>query len=407
MTRIVYIGLERLGQCPAGFAPSEFFMDYIRSFLPPIYMDVAQSLSQKQQLDFVQVWAWESSNLLAECGLREELGQVVQYFGRLHEPRPVGTSVRISEVYRSAFLRTLAWFRQLGKLEETDFWEETARACPVDLSLWQIQCVTPPFWWPRFNKPMGTSPPNMQVITLGDWEVLRQLHKTELDRIEGREFEILAAEGPCLWLDDPAGTSLHFSLIGFAYRKSGSSMPDAKLVRKCLDQRATWLLYPQGESLLAALDPENIKNFIPGELGWRLTDLEVVSLAARFGPLSSNVWQWYRGYHAMWLPSAFFCDGDWKFGCDDVGWFLSRNDLKLVMCQDWRLGALEELDENSYAPHGQFLIVDSAELNQRLKEGELRLAHLLAVQVKTQKHSYEKAEEFEHVELLDVSSIIT
>src|SRR2546430_12298078 len=97
--------LERLEQCPSSFAPSSFFMEYIRSFLPPIYMEEALNLSQRQGLNFVQVWAWESGNLMAESGLREELGQVERYLGRRHEPRPTGASVRLSEVYRSAFLR--------------------------------------------------------------------------------------------------------------------------------------------------------------------------------------------------------------------------------------------------------------------------------------------------------------
>jgi hypothetical protein len=399
--------LERLERCPSSYTPSSFFMEYIRSFLPPIYMEEALNLSQRLGLNFVQVWAWESGNLMAESGLREELGQVERYLGRRHEPRPTGTSVRLSEVYRSAFLRTLAWFRELGKLEDTIFLEQSAHACPVDLSLWQVHPGSPPTWWPRFQKPRSNASSDMNIIGLGDWEALRALNKTELERVDNRRFELMAAEGPCLWAEAPSGTSVHFSFTGFGYRKTGPTTPDAGRVYNCLEQRAIWLEYPQDESVLAALDSENTKYFMPGETGWRVEGFEILPLVAKFRPLVTNLWQWYRGIRAMWLPSYLFCEGPWRFECDSKSCGLWRDRHKVAISQDWRLGALEEYDENSFSDHGQFVAIDSNELQQKLQQAGLRLGYLLSVEIKTQKYSYEKAEKVDHKELLEVGRIIT
>lgn len=62
---------------------------------------------------------------------------------------------RISEVYRSAFLRALAWAYLRGSLGEEEALFFASKTCPVDLALWRVSFGQAPSWWPFASSSEG------------------------------------------------------------------------------------------------------------------------------------------------------------------------------------------------------------------------------------------------------------
>jgi hypothetical protein len=82
-----------------------------------------------------------------ELNVQEEYGKAARFVHRLNDRVVPGASFHLSEIYRSAFLRALAWFHQLRKISEFDYAMYSARTCPVDLSCWEIKTKDVPEWW--------------------------------------------------------------------------------------------------------------------------------------------------------------------------------------------------------------------------------------------------------------------
>ena len=409
MSETRYHDLERLACFPRDFSPSEFFLDYIRSFLPPIYFGTAQNLSRKYRVDFLEVWAWESSNLMKELSFKEELGEYGSYLGRESKPMVMGASVHLSEVYRSAFIRTLAWFHMIGGIPDDVYFGQTLRNTPIDLSLWDIGTNAPPKWWPVLSRPVASDQAGEETIQLLDWQKLRDLIVLETEGLGPHNSRLLSAEGTCLWADDipPENLSVHFALVGFAYQCKGGKLPSADQVVDPLLWESCWMPYPKGAGVLSIFDPGSERVLIPGELEWDFLDLRVVPLVARIRSLARNSWQWFRGYHVPWGLSAFFGDARASLGHDDRSWFHSVEGNRVALGHDWRLGSLERDDDGVFPLHGQVLAVDWDWLSSLLEKDDLRFAHLLQVKAKVREYSYDQANEYSQTEFINLGRIVT
>jgi hypothetical protein len=404
-----YSDLERFAGFPLDFSPNEFFLDYIKSPLPPIYFDTAQNLSHKYRVDFLGAWAWESSNLMKKLSVEEKLGEYAGYLGRRSEPMVMGASLRLSEVYRSAFIRTLAWFHTIGRIPDEAYFGQTLRNCPIDLSMWEIGTNPPPKWWPTLSRPVASGQTEDEAIQLLGWQELRDLTVLETEGLESLNSRLLSAEGTCLWSDDvpPEGLSVHFAMVAFAYHCKGPEMPSANEVARSVLWESCWYPYPKGAGVLSIFDPGSERVLIPGEPEWDFADLRVVPLAARIHSLARNTWQWFRGYHIPWSLSDFFGDVPGSLDHDDRSWFHSVDGKRVAVGQDWRLGPLERDDDSTYPLHGQVLEVDWDWLANLVEGAGLRLAHLLQVKARVRKYSYDRAKEYSQTDFINLGRIVT
>lgn len=123
---------------PQGFTPDPFFAKYIKYFLPPSYADLVRSLEARVGLPLYRQWTFEWQCLLKDLEVvpsRDEVDEWYRYLpGKEHY---LGVDTRLAEVYRSAFLRALAWAAARGVESEVAQFL-AAHACPVDLDLWAV-----------------------------------------------------------------------------------------------------------------------------------------------------------------------------------------------------------------------------------------------------------------------------
>ena len=405
-----YSNLERLAACPLQYRPSEFFTDHITGFLAPIYLEEARRISRITRIDVVQLWAWESSNLLHDSGVTEVLGEYPEYFrGPTLEDAPlVGASSRISEVYKSAFLRTLAWLRMAGRIDETEFIENTLMACPIEPSLWEVEPAPPPAWWPRLGGQNLTSPDKVGTVALADWSTLRNLVNIDRGASPLARPCLLAAEGAILHNGDSAtqAISVRFSLVAFAYRVLGPTFPNPATVTRHLLHRAWWFTYP-GDQSLGIFDTDGLTKLIPGDAKWKLDDLIFYSLVSRFKTITICTWQWFRGLHAPFGLSFYLATPRMKLSHDTSTWFYALKEKKVAVGRDWRFGIMDRDPARTFPPHGQFFEVEQSLLDRFLQAHDARVAHALMVEVKANKGTYDRPKVHRHFEFIGLGSIIT
>ena len=142
------VGDLHSGTAPTGFEAVPFFLKYARNFVPPVYLERARHIDQKYRLGFLRQWAFEWTRLVVVTGfkLREPY---VSFWTRQDDDHLSCLDLPLSEVYRSAFLRAIAWATDEGTLSPSGALLLAAEACPIDLGLWQVLPQKQPDTWPK------------------------------------------------------------------------------------------------------------------------------------------------------------------------------------------------------------------------------------------------------------------
>jgi hypothetical protein len=390
-----YRELQVLAQCPSTYAASLFFTRYNRAFLPPHFADTAEKISKKTRTNFTQLWAWEFERLMKSLGIPEEVGDVSSYTqgGRSKGNLP-GASSRVSEVFKSAFVRCVAWFHLQKILSKEECLEYSMTVCPIDVSLWDIKTGAPPDWWPR------SGVQSKEISTLPEWNQCCQLSDLNVNR-----YKILAAEGAVI----PATEQLrsHFSLIPFAYSIHGPVGDVCKKIHRSLKQ-TFWMKYPVSEHLIAVFDGPNVDDWVPlYDPSDTFDGLEVYPLVAGMRFLHINVWQYWRGIHPPLFPTPHLFAQKGSVGHDAESWYYEKNGQRVFEGRDWRIGNIERTDEKEYQLTGQYALCDSEWVDEFLEKYGLRLAYVLHMSVLQRNREYEDPKESRSCALLNLSSIVT
>jgi hypothetical protein len=390
-----YRELQVLAECPTTYVPPLFFTRYRRAFLPPYFADTAEKISEKTTVNFTQLWGWEWERLMKSLKIPEELGDVSSYTGGPgRKGNLAGASSRVAEVFKSGFLRCVAWFHLQRLLSKEDFIEYSMKVCPIDLSLWDIKTGAPPEWWPR------SDPQAKEISTLAEWDQCSQLPGL---RLEGRQM--LAAEGAVI----PATEAIrsYFSLLPFAYSIRGPVEDVCARIHRRLKQ-SLWMKYPISEHLITIFDGPDLDQWIPlYDPSEMIGGVEVYPLVAGVRLLHINTWQHWRGMHPPFFPTFHLLMKDGSVTHDAEGWFYEGGGHRVFEGHDWRIGSLERTHDNEYELTGQYAVVDPDWLNSYLEQSGLRLAHALRVSVMQRNREYEDPKEFHNCRLLNLGSVVT
>jgi hypothetical protein len=111
------------GAAPASFEPSDYFLRHKHSHVPPILWDGLERLYKKSNINFPKQWAFEWQELMERT---QSPYSGYPYFFIDGTYRQTGVqgqfSQRQDEVYRSAYLRTLAYGVSTGMPMEYANW---------------------------------------------------------------------------------------------------------------------------------------------------------------------------------------------------------------------------------------------------------------------------------------------
>jgi hypothetical protein len=344
-------------QLPDSYEPSEFFIKYIKTILAPIYVDRAQEVEKSTRKPFVRLWAYNAEVIAKENNI--ELKSNHYFYGHLeHDKFLTGFSTKVSEVYRSAFLRVLHNF-YAAKLIPSDFYLEYAFATlPIDLSFWKISLNRAPEWWPKLRNPkIDNGEKKISIIQL----------KNPIENIIQHNKDnkiILAAEGAIEpaggWMENPTHS---FSLIGFGYKVLGA-------------------------------DSVQLKGLI------------VYPLVTRNRDLTIGLWQYFRDKNPSFNITEKFREGLINIIKNNKWLYENKNDDEIVVFEDWIEGLQERYEFEMPVPHGHYVLIDENFLTEKLKDNGLRLGYVLKTIFRSKEYSYDEVQIINDFKLLNVSKII-
>jgi hypothetical protein len=347
--------------CPSDYAPSYFFTRYSGAFLAPIFRESLAALGRSKGIDAIQLWGWTFDNLSEKIGINRDVNQISRYAQDHREGHIMGSSTRVSEVYKSSYLRVLEALHASGKINRSQLFEFSAKICPVDLSLWNIGFSQRPDWWPS-ARPRGAG-----VNAVEAWEATAIL---ALQEDAGARLFYAAgvfAEGNENSLQKSA-----FRLTPFAYKVVGGKIPEAARVEKLL-KSASWSVDPEANSALSALNAPLSGWSADQQHGFRIGDLLVLPLAARVQTTNINSWQCARELLPPVLPSAYLV-GEGEVERDENSWRYLEDGVPLFTGQDWLDGPIDRIKDSGFIRHGQFAFADRNWLDRLLAEKECKLA---------------------------------
>ena len=384
---------------PDGYIPKEFFVKHIQGLLAPIYQNHAEEIRNETGFEFFIEWAYNSEELARECGIKEQIGDVVNFMGHNY-PRITGVSSLLSEIYRSSFLRVLQKLHD-EHLIATDFYLEYSFATlPVELSYWKLMPNRAPEWWPRskYSTPKDTYKKDIVQFIFQTDDIEKIIQKRGEIVLLGLNGAIQPKDG---WREGVLDTSI--KLIGFGYEIVGTDIPEARDVSREILYKPCHLIIPS-----RATRPFSVLESFPEHLPMVTKPIKVMDLILH--PLVGNpkdlviaLWQWFRDANPFLILYNQLAR-NLEVRLEEKRFVYLHNDKAVAWSQDWSEGINEKTDLE--IPHGTFIEIDSPFLNEYLDKHGLRLGYLARTAYKFRTHSFDKEQIIEDYQLIGVSRII-
>lgn len=386
--------------CPDDYTINKFFSRHIKTFLAPIYSLRGQEIERQTGKAFTKQWCFTADEIAKDSKVDFSSNQVYYYARTEHDKFLLGFSSRISEVYRSAFLRVLQHFYKEG-LIPLDFYLEYGYATlPTDLSRWKVQLTSQPEWWPKMAY-KTKSEDDKQLTPVSLKNPIEELLKATDNKI------LLAAEGAIepyegFQENDPTSS---FALLSFAYKVVGVNIPTAQKVKQAIMYSPVLSLIPS-----ATKRPfhfwENHPTYLVSEKEIKIDDLLIYPLIAREDSLCISLWQSFRERGALFnlMPSL---SKDLNFLVHKYEWLYQDTNAKIISWHaGWVGGIKERYEPEMPNPYGQHVFMDKTYLDKWLSDKKLRLGYIQQITYRYKQNSYDKSKIFEDLKLVNVSSII-
>ncbi len=341
----------------ADFIPPKFFEGYVESFLPPSYADAARMVERHHPgLDFMRHWAFEWSNIIQLSGIRQS-AESGRFWGE-HDAdgaRYGPSDTVMSEAYRSAFLRTLAWAIADRGFPQGEALFFAARACPVDVELWPLRPLRRPAWWPHSDEVKAS-------IDLGPAEIWRQIaslwdkqSKSQpwgSDESVGAEWMLASANGSITWGEH----CYMFEIFGGFQKCVGPNSPEICEVAAFLAGESDRVEHPRldGPSLLhfsGRIRPRSPNKFAAEFSGW-----SIVPAGFRTACIPVPRWQFWR-FGGVWLPAPFLGTAPLRVGRQRDFIVASVEDKVVSQWCDWTAGIGEKHTPPLPFPSGQVMAI--------------------------------------------------
>ena len=361
---------------PDGFQGDPFFLKYIKMFVPPIYSDNAHAIGQLEKIHFFQQWSFEWQQLVAELGA-EPSADSFHIHGYDDSEHYVAFDTKLSEVYRSAYLRSLAWAIAEQHLSSEEAVEYGLIACPSDIGLWYLKPGPRPDWWPQAVEPEG----KIDTIPGQIWPQIEALWGNQ--RNESRDWLILEAGGRV----HAGNMTYDLDVFGVFQQYLGDEHGNANLEEMAHACRT---------ELFASYEPASLLRF-----GGTIAQVSAQRFARRFGnwgvipasfqlnPQTTPRWQFWRVYRGFWVPAPFLAgDRDLDFSCTDEA-VITRNQEGLVAeWRDWAHGLREKMNANLSPATGQYLRIKREKIRQFEAETGTRFCWVCRLTGFDMRHSY-------------------
>ena len=366
------------GSAPENFQTDPFFTKYSRTFLPPIYTDSAKQIEARSRVPFVRQWAFEWHRILQNIG-KQPSTDPLYFWGNEHSDHYVAIDFELSEVYRSAFLRALAWAVMVGALSVTDAEYFALKTCPIDLGLWRLKSTSQPIWWPKADEREGR--PN--TIPAEIWKQVEALWNRQ--QAKGDKWIVAEASGRVF----ETTTIYDLEIFGIFQACQGPSAPN-------LDELINWYKwrnYAQHDACSLCFEGI-VERTSPDTLAQNFGDWSVLPVACRILPYTIPRWQFWRIYRGIWLPAPFLSCNPLTFRCSDDALIADDGEKIIGKWTDWTKGLREKITANLSPATGQHLLVQRENIETFAEESNLVFCWVCRLTGYHRKYDYEPYEQF-------------
>jgi hypothetical protein len=356
---------------PTEFQPSRFFTENIRGFLPPYYFDQASEIANRSGFDFVKDWAFESDQLIDELGVKEELGSAAGYMNDHSEGPIYSFSTKLSEIYKSAFIRVAKHYFDRGRMPDWKYYNLSDKTVPIDLSFWAIAPRKTPSWWPQNIEASVMSDYERGISTFSVDGKLETLPNFDGKIVIGLDGAVKPKEG---WQKGISRTRV--CLLSFLYEVKGPKLPSAEEIISKIEYLPDFIVPPStSENTIAYLRNTNCVVLEPEPI--EISDIIVHPMLGRVHQEVINIWQWWRGYHSTFSPKSDLGKCVGVESAKDCWEYFGKSKVSIGQSVEWIDGLLERASTSHEAPHGTYYLIDKKYLDSVVQKSRLRMAHVV------------------------------
>jgi hypothetical protein len=319
--------LGHSGEVPRDFSPNPFFAKYVETFLPPMFNFQAGLIEERELIAFRRHWAYEWEGLVDQTDVKLTDRNLYFWWGSPSDKeRVLATDTKLSEVYRSAYLRALAWAVSTERLAASAAVELAVGTCPINLDLWRVKPVSKPDWFPLAEEPIG----NIDTVPAQVWRQVEKLWEGQLD--DRGEWRIAQTSGVVL----DGKTVYDLEIYGLFQKSHGPRQPN-------LEKVAEWC-HDEVQLSAQMQEPLHFRGRIRQEMN--KTQRKVFddwSFSPAFGSVyegSIGRWQIWRMFRRVWLPTPSLAS-KLDFSCNTDGVNAYQNGEIIARWFDW-IDALTE-----------------------------------------------------------------
>jgi hypothetical protein len=373
---------------PESFVATAFFEKQVRAFTAPIYAVNIERLQRLYSIPLWQQWAFEWERLV-EAERTPLSTKPLWFIGREHEARLPGADFKLSELYRSAYLRALAWSVATGGVDFKLARELAAVACPVNLDLWKVQPSRRPEWWPKVESekgPLDTVP----------GQVWRQMAEA-WGKDRRRKRRILAASGR---VNESASLAYDLEVLGIFQASTGPRAQNLEAVFEwCAGRGVDTVTAP----LLFAgpILEEPIEDWTR-----RIGDWIVLPASGQVTYGLSSRWQYWRMWRVPRLPAPFLVNEQLTFRCTPDTLCIEDSSGIRASLLDWTDGVTDRLVANLSPRSGIVLEADTGLISAFEAATKTTFAWICKLTGCHRRQSYETFEMFDIYESFGTTRVI-
>ena len=339
------------GDPPRSFTAQPFFSEFVRNFLAPVYATWAKETEQRMLIPFSRQWAYEWDVVLGRRRFDLSLSSLRFWSGHQEaDERCVAVDTPLSEVYRSAYLRTIAWAVDTRGMNRDVAKVRAADTVPVNLELWPLQPGARPVWWPTAavsDTPLDTAPRDI-------WPAVDELWRRQQAGSApwGADWVLARADGRVRG----GGTLYDLSLLACFQRPLDTDDTEVgEVLDWCVRSEEALLrpITPLHLRFAGRVRPERVWNLATRIGGW-----SVVPAVGHFESSGSlSRWQWWRGCRGMWGPAASLTRDEYTFHRDGHSLAFQSGGEVIARWSDWTEELRERLAPSTLPATGQVLLI--------------------------------------------------
>lgn len=329
------------GSALSSFVADTFFEKWIQHFLPPIYHFLAKEVETREHIPFLRQWSFEWHGLL-EAIDQKPSRDALDSRGYHESDHYVTWDPVVSEVYRSAYLRVLAWAVDTGRLSDSKARMLAREACPVDLGLWRLQPSQRPDWWPIVDDTPGE-------IDITPALVLSKVEALWRSQRETNE-EWIVAEASGVVRD--GSTFYDLEICGLFQACDGPSRPDSADITYWYRGENPTQCSTRNLRFEGSIESNSFSSMMRRFAHWI-----VAPCACTSSHWPSSRWQHWRPARGTWVPAPFLAPQPVTFTCSRDSVQFREGEEVIARWFDWCDGLREKGVGDLPFSTGQCLLV--------------------------------------------------